>query len=197
MESFNLMVEIKNLMNSFSKLDINNPNEILKWLYLAIDYNSMFEDSKISEYVLMTLRKHGYKDTNDGNNLRKYNELILSKKYTSSEIARYIIGEVMSEINICGSLSTSILYIIRIFNEKFNKGFTEGYMLDSLNKYAGKNIIYIIYENNSFSIKSGMLNSVSNSSVTIDGVEISLNDIKEIQATDGNRLYNNMFINID
>lgn len=197
MESFNLMVEIKNLMNSFSKLDISNPNEILKWLYLAIDYNSMFEDSTISEYVLMTLRKNGYKDTNDKNNLRKYNELILSKKYSSSEIARYIIGEVMSEINICGYLSTSTLYIIRIFNEKFNKGFTEGYMLDSLNRYAGKNIIYIIYENNSFSIKSGVLNAVSNHSVTIDGVEISLNDIKEIQATDGNRLYNNMFINID
>lgn len=197
MESFNLMVEIKNLMNSFSKLDISNPNEILKWLYLAIDYNSMFEDSTISEYVLMTLRKNGYKDTNDKNNLRKYNELILSKKYSSSEIARYIIGEVMSEINICGYLSTSTLYIIRIFNEKFNKSFTEGYMLDSLNRYAGKNIIYIIYENNSFSIKSGVLNAVSNHSVTIDGVEISLNDIKEIQATDGNRLYNNMFINID
>lgn len=197
MESFNLMVEIKNLMNSFSKLDISNPNEILKWLYLAIDYNSMFEDSTISEYVLMTLRKNGYKDTNDKNNLRKYNELILSKKYSSSEIARYIIGEVMSEINICGYLSTSTLYIIRIFNEKFNKDFTEGYMLDSLNRYAGKNIIYIIYENNSFSIKSGVLNAVSNHSVTIDGVEISLNDIKEIQATDGNRLYNNMFINID
>lgn len=196
MESFNLLVQIKTLLDEFSKIDVSNPNEVLKWLYLSIDYNSMFEDSTISEYILLTLRKHGYKDSNDGNNLRKYNELILSKKYTSNEIAKYIIGEVMSEINICGSLSTSVLYIIRIFNERYNKEFTEKNMLDNLNRYVGKNVIYIIY-NNSFTIKSGVLNSVSKDHIIINGEEISLKDIKEIQASDGNRLYNNMFIKVD
>lgn len=198
MIAFDICEETSKLINDFNHINFNNALSVLEWLYKALEFNSMFEDKNISDYIYNTLTAAGYKTMNNPIiELSNFTKLMQSGKNVNvMEIANSLISQVLSVIKSYYSLDPSLICLIQTFNEKFNKNFTYNYMMENLRQYIGEEVIYTGLKNNEYFIKTGRLFAVNDfKSVIIGREEVLLFEgdiiLKTIQARDGKNLFNN------
>lgn len=201
MGEVNLKNEARNLMVNFDKIDFYNVYSVLEWFYQVIDFNSMFEDNAISNYIYQRLVEKGYRELEDPKSeLKAFNELLGKKDNVDSGlIGRSLISQIMTFIKKGQSLDMSLICLIQIFNERFNKELATTSMMNSLKQNIGTEVVYVGFRNGTQFLKTGTLDNVEDfKSITIDGERIPFIGfniaIVKIQSVGGKELYNNSLI---
>lgn len=198
MKAFNLMDEVQKLIDELKTINLSNAFSVLEWFYKAIDYNSMFEDKDISNYVFNTIKEAGYLPVLDPvKDLASFKQLMNSGASSSElEIANALIRQILYAIGESRSLDMTLICLIQAFNEKYNKQFAYGLMMENLKECIGEKIVYTGIKNGEYFIETGILNYVSDFKFfTVNGVEIELfgdeTSILTIQSATNKILFNN------
>lgn len=175
MKAFNLVGEVQKLVDELKSLNLSNAFDVLEWFYKTVDYNSMFEDIEISNYVYATLVSAGYMTSADPEtDLASFKKLMNSASTANEiEIAESLIRQALHAIKEHHSLSMTLICLIQTFNEKYNKKFAYGYMMENMKKCIGEKIVYTGKRNGEFFIETGVLTYVSDFKFfTVNGEEI-------------------------
>lgn len=198
MTSFNLEGEVQNLIDELKGLNLSNAFSVLEWFYKTINYRSMFEDSNIASYVLSTLREAGYQTVQDPvSDLANFKKLMNSGLSANEiEVAKGLIRQIIYAIQECHSLDMTLICLIQAFNEKYNKQFAYGLMMENLKECIGEKIVYTGMKNGEYFIQRGILTYVSDFNFfTVNGEEIELfgvdTTILTIESSTGKILFNN------
>lgn len=202
MAKFDLIKEIRTLLNELETVDTHDYNAVLSWFYKSIYFNNMYEDRDISKFVLECLKEF----TDNLTDEEYYNQvralLINSSEPDASLIARSLIAQIKKRLQNQEVLDENLIAFIRIYNERFNQQATNEIMMESLKKSIGENVIYVCIKDGQFNLKNGVMDSVEEyQSVNISGNKIPFIGynigIKTIYANDGSPLYNNPHLNND
>lgn len=198
MKAFNLVEEAQKLIDELNNINLSNAFSVLEWFYKTIDYNSMFEDKNISNFVFSTLKEAGYLPILDPvKDLASFKQLMNSGASASElEIANALIRQILYAIKDSHSLDATLICLIQAFNEKYNKQFAYGLMMENLKECIGEKIVYTGMKNGGYFIDAGILTYVSDFKFfTVNGVEIELfgeePSILTIQSSTGKLLFNN------
>ena len=198
MKAFSLEGEVQNLIDELNKLNLSNAFDVLEWFYKTIDFNSMFDDKNISNYVYRTLANAGYETNLDPvSDLASFKKLMNSGQTASEiEIANALIRQALYAIKESHSLDMTLICLIQAFNEKYNKKFAYNYMMVSLKDCIGEKIVYTGMRNGEYFIETGVLTYVSDFKFfTVNGKEIEFfgDDVSilTIQSETGKIIFNN------
>lgn len=198
MKVFSLEGEVQNLINELNNLNLSNAFNVLEWFYKTIDFNSMFEDKNIASYVYSTLTNAGYQTMLDPvSDLASFKRLMNSGQTASEiDIANALIRQILYSIKDAHSLDMTLICLVQAFNEKYNKKFAYGYMMENLKECIGEKIVYIEKANGQYFIRTGVLTYVSDFKFfTVNGkkVEFFGDDVTilTINSESGKLLFNN------
>lgn len=198
MKSFSLIGETQKLIDELKSLNLSNAFDVLEWFYKTIDFNSMFEDNEISNYVYATLVSAGYTTNADPvSDLTSFKKLMNSASTASEmDIAESLIRQALKAIQEHHALDMTLICLIQAFNEKFNKKFAYGYMMENMKKSIGEKIVYTGRRNGEYFIETGVLTYVSDFKFfTVNGQEIAFFgdevSILNIQSSTGEIIFNN------
>lgn len=198
LKAFSLIGETQKLVNELKSLNLSNAFDVLEWFYKTIDFNSMFEDREISDYVYATLVSAGYTTNSDPvSDLTSFKKLMNSGSSASEmDIAESLIRQALNAIKEHHSLDMTLICLIQAFNEKYNKKFAYSYMMDNMKKCIGEKIVYTGRRNGEYFIETGVLTYVSDFKFfTVNGQEIEFfgDDVTilNIQSSTGEIIFNN------
>lgn len=198
MKAFSLEGEVQNLIDELRRLKLSNAFTVLEWFYKTIDYNSMFEDKNISNYVFSALTEAGYQPMQDPvSDLANFKKLMNSGASASEiEVANGLISQILYAIENSQSLDTMLISLIQTFNERFNKQFAYGLMMENLKECIGDRILYTGMRNKQYFIQRGILTYVSDFKFfTVNGEELEFfgddTTILTIESSTGKTLFRN------
>lgn len=198
MVAFNLNKNVNDLLYAFDNIDFSSVVNILDWFYDMIDYNSVFEEKMISEYIYNRLAKEGYtprlSTMENLNGLRNF--LSDTDHQDPIKFGNFLLSQILLNIKEHIGIDNGLLTLVEIYNQKYNVENTSRKMMESMREYIGTDVICLGYKDGKRFFKTHHLDGLEPfKSVTLDNIKIPFIGfgiaISKISSKDGKVLYDN------